>query len=133
MTSFPPIVIASEDRARLERLIERTETDAAEQLETELERARVLPRHEVPADVVVMNSEVEYEDTATGHRRKVQLVYPPDADGALGRVSVLAPLGCALVGLRVGQEIDWRMPGGLRRLRVVQVKPPAEFEPATQH
>jgi regulator of nucleoside diphosphate kinase len=55
----------------------------------------------------------------------VQLVYPGDADANVGRVSVLAPLGCALLGLRTGQEIDWRMPGGQRRLRVLDVTRPA--------
>ena len=122
MTSPPPIIVAAEDRARLLELVSRVdESVVAEQLEAELERARVAPLREVPSDVVVMNSEIEYEDTATGQHRTLQLVYPHDADANATRVSILAPLGCALLGLRVGQEIDWRMPGGLRRLRVLAV------------
>ena len=78
--------------------------------------------------VVVMNSEIEYEDTTTGQRRRVRLVYPSEANTTDGRVSVLAPLGCALLGLQVGHEIDWRMPGGVRRLRVLAVTPPAPTE-----
>src|SRR5690606_15608470 len=93
----------------------------AEQLETELERARITPLRDVPEDVVVMNSELEYEDVTTGQRRRLRLVYPHEADSSKGHVSVLAPLGCALLGLRVQQEIDWHMPGGMRRIRVVSV------------
>lgn len=122
MTSPPPIVVASEDRDRLLQLLAQCDGIAvAEQLEVELDRARVVPLHQVPEDVVVMNSGVEYEDVATQQRRRLHLVYPPDADSSAGRVSILAPLGCALLGLRAGQEIDWRMPGGLRRVRVLAV------------
>jgi len=121
MTSSPPIVVASEDREQLLGLVAQKTTPVAEQLDTELTRAVIVPWREVPADVIVMNAELEYEDTASGVRRRVQLVYPQDADVGSGKVSVLAPLGCALLGLRVGQEIDWRMPGGERRLRVITV------------
>ncbi|MBM4378068.1 MAG: GreA/GreB family elongation factor [Deltaproteobacteria bacterium] len=68
-----------------------------------------------------MRSELEYEDAATHRRRSLQPVFPRDADSASGRVSVLAPLGCALMGLRAGQEIRWQMPEGKRRLRVLSV------------
>lgn len=122
MSSSPPIVVASEDQTRLLQLVASIdETDVAEQLEVELERARVLPLREVPDDVIVMNSEFEYEDVPTRRSRRLRLVYPHDADSNAGRVSILAPLGCAVLGLRVGQEIGWRMPGGLRRLRVLSV------------
>jgi regulator of nucleoside diphosphate kinase len=94
----------------------------AEQLEAELERAQVIPLSQVPEDVVVMNSALEYEVVATHQRRRLSLVYPQDAESNAGRVSVLAPLGCALLGLRVGHEIDWQMPGGLRSLRVLSVE-----------
>jgi regulator of nucleoside diphosphate kinase len=123
MTSPPPIIVASEDRPHLLDLVAiGDEAGVAEQLEVELERARVLPLAQVPADVVVMNSALECEITTTGQRRRLHLVYPRDADSNAGRVSVLAPFGCALLGLRVGQEIDWEMPGGPRRLRVLAVE-----------
>jgi regulator of nucleoside diphosphate kinase len=122
MSSPPPIIVASEDRTRLLQLVASADgTEVAEQLELELDRARALPLSEVPDDVIVMNSELEYEDVATNQRRHLRLVYPQDADSNAGRVSILAPLGCALLGLRIGQEIDWRMPGGPRRLRVLSV------------
>ncbi|MBX3247728.1 MAG: nucleoside diphosphate kinase regulator [Myxococcales bacterium] len=121
MTSPPPIIIASEDRAALLQLLGDADGVVADLLDTELERAEVLPLSQVPADVIVMDSEVEYEEVLTGRRRKLQLVYPRQADSSAGRVSILAPLGCALLGLRVDQEIDWQMPGGKRRLRVLTV------------
>jgi len=122
MSSVPPIIVASEDRSQLLQILANAHGAAAgPQLDVELERARILPLSEVPGDVVVMNSEVEYEDVATQRRRKLQLVYPKDADSNAGRVSVLAPLGCALLGLRAEQAIDWDMPGGPRRLRVISV------------
>lgn len=122
MSSSPPIIVASEDHSRLLLLLASTNASGvAEQLETELERARVLPLSEVPDDVAVMNCELEYEDVGTQQRRRLQLVYPQDAELEAGRVSILAPLGCALLGLRVGQQIDWHMPGGLRGIRVLAV------------
>lgn len=126
-TQTPSITVSTEDRERLRRLLEQhAASDLTEKLEGELDRARVVPWDEVPPDVVTMNSELEYEDVASGQRRRLRLVYPADADTGAGRVSVLAPLGCALLGLHVSQEIDWRMPGGLRRLRVLSVEHPAE-------
>jgi regulator of nucleoside diphosphate kinase len=119
--ALPPILVSSEDRARLLELVADADGTVAEQLENELDRAQVLPLDDVPSDVIVMDSEVEYEEVGTGRRRQLRLVYPREADGAAGRVSVLAPLGCALLGLRVAQEIDWKMPGGKRRIRVLSV------------
>jgi regulator of nucleoside diphosphate kinase len=121
--SSTPIIVSVQDRDRLLRLIEQTAGVIGESLEVELDRARVVPA--VPPDVVVMNSEILYEDITTTQRRHVRLVYPSEANTTDGRVSVLAPLGCALLGLRVGQEIDWQMPGGPRRLRVLAVTPPS--------
>lgn len=122
MTSPPPIIVATEDRDRLLDLIAGARANqVAEQLEAELERAQVIPLSLVPEDVVVMNSALEYEVVATHQRRRLSLVYPHDAESNAGRVSVLAPLGCALLGLRVGQAIAWQMPGGLRSLRVLSV------------
>lgn len=122
MSSTPPITVATEDRQELQKLVERhSGSEVAELLEVELDRAKVVPLSEVPQGTVVMNSDVEYEDTTSHQRRQLRLVFPPDADPEAGRISVMAPLGCALLGLTVGQEIDWQMPGGQRRLRVISV------------
>ena len=93
-----------------------------ENLQAELDRADVLPAADVPDDVVTMHSQVYYVDETTGERRAVTLVYPHEADIAKGRVSVLAPVGAALLGLSTGQSIDWGFPHGVRRrLRVLEV------------
>jgi regulator of nucleoside diphosphate kinase len=75
-----------------------------------------------------MNSQIVYEDCATGARREVHLVYPRDADAARGRISVLAPVGSALLGLRVGQQIAWKLPSGVRCIRVVEIR----YQPEAQ-
>ncbi len=69
-----------------------------------------------------MNSRLIYADESTGATREVELVYPNEADPVTGRISVLAPVGCALLGLSVGQSIDWKLPSGqIHRLRVERV------------
>jgi regulator of nucleoside diphosphate kinase len=117
----PTIIISTTDLERLLPVLDAHDTPASEQLEIELYRARIVTQPDVPADLVTMNSEVIYEDCETFTRRKVRVVYPKDADGARGWVSVLAPLGSALLGLRVGQVITWRFPHGTKRLRVVEL------------
>ena len=122
----PAILVRADDLERLERLIaasgRRRDGDLLLALQGEIERAQVLEPEEMPADVVTMHSLVRFVDEDNGEEQTVTLVYPFEADAALGRVSVLAPIGTALLGLRVGQRIDWQVPsGGSRRLRVVQV------------
>jgi regulator of nucleoside diphosphate kinase len=76
----------------------------------------------VPPDVVTMNSRVVYRDEESNETREVTLSYPKDASLEQGRVSVLAPVGAALLGLSVGQEIEWLVPGGRhKRLRILAV------------
>ena len=95
-------------------------------LHAELDRAIVVPADAVPPDVVTMNSRVRYVDEHSGVCREIELVYPENADIADAKVSVLAPVGTALLGLEVGQSIDWPFPAGeTRRLRVQQVLDPA--------
>jgi regulator of nucleoside diphosphate kinase len=89
------------------------------QLQKELERAVVVPVDRLPWSVVTMDSRVRYLDETTGVRRVIQIVYPEQADLAKGKVSVLAPVGAALLGLSVGETAEWKFPDGrLRRLRV---------------
>jgi regulator of nucleoside diphosphate kinase len=84
-------------------------------LRRELDRAVLVSSYAVPPDVATMNSKVRYVDEASGEERIVTLVYPHDADAAAGKVSVLAPVGNALLGLSVGQTIEWDFPDGSRR------------------
>jgi regulator of nucleoside diphosphate kinase len=108
-----PITVTRLDVERLRGILGQEASAAqhrvAEQLETELERARVVASHDVAPNVVTMNSTVVFEDDR-GIRREVDLVYPQDAGP--GRLSVLSPMGAALLGLAVGDEIEWPMPDG---------------------
>jgi regulator of nucleoside diphosphate kinase len=121
MPSVPEIIITTQDFERLHRLVACSDSLTAEQLDAELARARLIAPTEIPSDVVTMNSNVTYEDAASGEQRTVRVVYPKDAEPARGWVSVLAPVGAALLGLRQGQAIDWPTPSGTKRLRVLAV------------
>ena len=90
-----------------------------DQLASELDRATIVPVDRLPWHVVTMHSRVRYLDESTGVTREIQIVYPEQADLAEGKVSVLAPVGAALLGLSVGQSIEWTFPDGRPRgLRV---------------
>jgi regulator of nucleoside diphosphate kinase len=120
----PAIVLSRLDVERIENLLDRlpaAESRLHESLRSELERAEVREPNDMPADVVTMNSTVTFSEQDTGERLTISLVYPAAA-GKPGTVSILAPVGSALLGLACGQEIDWPMPGGQpRRLRVVEI------------
>lgn len=132
MAQTVPITVTDRDLEKLRELVAQNVTtrdsDAAERLEAEIERARVVPSSEAPTDLVTMHSRVEFLDERSGRRRVVQLVYPPEADASAGRVSVLAPIGSALLGLSVGQSIEWPLPNGtMAKVKIVGV----EQEPAS--
>jgi regulator of nucleoside diphosphate kinase len=100
--------------------------DVGEQLLEEVERAEVVPTDRLPPDVVTVGSEVTFTDSATGRQQTLQLTFPSQANLKERRVSVLTPAGAALIGLSVGQSIDWEMSdGSIRRLTVVSVSRPA--------
>ena len=124
MNNKPPITMSSLDEARLERLLE---SDAYRQLPgvdallSEMERANVVRPVDMPPDVVTMNSTIRFVDDSNGAEFEYTLVYPADA-GKPDTISVLAPVGSALLGLSVGQSIAWRVPGGREHdLRVLAV------------
>ncbi|HEY6784352.1 MAG TPA: nucleoside diphosphate kinase regulator [Gemmatimonadales bacterium] len=121
-----PIQVTVADMERLRVTVDRhvggPESSAAEMLEAELDRAHVVTQDELPPDVVSMRSSVVYEDVDTGERREAILVYPDEADLEHSLISVLAPIGIALLGLSVDQSISWPVPGGrTRTIRVLSV------------
>ena len=122
----PPLIVSSRDLARLEALLDSpvlSRHPAAIALMDELNRAEVRAPEDIPSDVVTMHSRVECEDIASGEEHVLTLVYPNEADVERHRVSVLAPVGSALLGLRAGDAIDWPMPGGRSaRLRVQSIR-----------
>ncbi|WP_339479586.1 MULTISPECIES: nucleoside diphosphate kinase regulator [unclassified Pseudomonas] len=111
----PSITLTRLDVQRLERLIDSIDETlpGVIALQTELDRAEnVVGHEEVPADVVTMNSRVHCREESSGKDYHLTLVYPQDANADEGRISILAPVGSALLGLKVGQHIDWPAPGG---------------------
>ncbi len=116
------IVISEYDYQHLLSLCEKVNNAAAEALEEELGRADILS--EVSDDVVTMNSSVTFIDLDSGEETHISLVYPQDAKVEDMKISILTPVGTALIGLRVGGRIDWPTPGGkVRRLEVKAVSP----------
>jgi regulator of nucleoside diphosphate kinase len=122
-----PIVISDADRRRLEAMIESVRdnaslrVDSLAALEGELKRAQVVPQSDIPPEVITMNSVVRLRDLVSDETQEFELVYPADADVSRDRISVLAPVGTAILGYRRGDVIEWPVPAGLRRLRVEEV------------
>jgi len=121
-----PIFITESDLERLKVLLvqQRATLKASKysaELQAELERAVVVESKGVPADVVTMHSLVELVDLDTGDNEVYSLVFPEEADVAHGKLSVLAPIGTAVLGYRVGDEFEWKVPAGVRRLLVSKV------------
>lgn len=125
MSNSSPIVVTSQDYDRLQKALRTlphmTNAEPLDLLEEELERAQIVAPEQIPPDVVTMNSEFVYEDLVTAQPRRARLVYPADANIERSWISIFAPLGSALLGLQVGQEIDWTMPSGLRRLKLLEI------------
>lgn len=115
MSSLPPVIMSSLDVARLERLLETHElagSPAATALLAEIDRADIREPKEMPADVVTMNSRLSCHVLEDSTLHELTLVYPDQADLSAGRISIMAPVGMALLGLRVGQTIEWPGPQG---------------------
>jgi regulator of nucleoside diphosphate kinase len=124
MTELPTISLTEHDFVRLDRLAAaaaRTFPRTADFLAREIARANIIDSNAHAPGLVRMGSTVEYRDDVTGQERTVTLVYPEEADLAVGKVSVITPVGVALIGLSVGQSIEWRTPGGVRSLTVLKV------------
>ncbi|MBA1147871.1 GreA/GreB family elongation factor [Ectothiorhodospiraceae bacterium WFHF3C12] len=116
---------SSFDVERLESLLSRSDLNAGEGHVTEL-AARLYARDQaepasIPPDVVTMNSEVMVKELSTGKGFSCTLVFPRNADSGRRRISVLAPLGAALLGARVGSTVEVRTPAGSRRYRVTEL------------
>ncbi|NWA27257.1 nucleoside diphosphate kinase regulator [Pseudomonas gingeri] len=129
MSTAPSIILTRLDVQRLERLIDSLDDTlpGVIALQTELDRAESVVGHEeVPAGVVTMNSRVHCREESSGKDYHLTLVYPQDANADEGRISILAPVGSALLGLQVGQHIDWPAPGGkILKLNLLEV----EYQP----
>jgi regulator of nucleoside diphosphate kinase len=133
------ILITDGDMARLSRLVDEhvygKDQAHLAALANELERATIVPAEEVPADVVTMGSRVVVRDLDTDADTTYTLAYSSvNAPAGENRISVLAPIGTALLGYREGDEIEWRVPGGVRRIRVEHVlSQPARSRPSARN
>jgi regulator of nucleoside diphosphate kinase len=127
MTTPRDIFITRRDLERLENLIEvmgKRDTGSRpyiEELEEELERAHVVEADQIPPDVITMNSRVRLEDLNSREELTYTLAFPGSADAGENVISVLAPIGTALLGYRENAVIEWPVPAGTRRLKVLEV------------
>lgn len=118
------ILMTQPNFERLERLVEQQslrDSDALELLELKLSRAEVVDADRIPRSVVTMNSVVLFEDVETRSRRKLTLVYPNENAWMSESVSILAPVGVALIGQSAEDEVETSIPGRSRRLRVLSI------------
>ena len=121
------IFITDTDRDRLEKLLLGTrvwssrDKEHLQALEEELDKAHIVGSRDIPGDVVTMRSQVRVKDMKSGTEMDLSVVFPSEADLEQGKISVLAPVGTALLGYRVGDTIEWKVPGGLRRLKIERI------------
>lgn len=119
------IYITEPDMKRLQDLLSSATTDRDKahlsELAQEVSRSIVVPQNSIPNDIITMNSKVRLKDMDTGKEAIYTLVFPANADAARNKISVLAPIGTALIGYRVGDVISWEVPAGVKRLKVEEV------------
>lgn len=125
MNKRPEITISSLDADRLYRLIDSLPSGSVagvNELEEELGRATVVSPEEIPADIVTMNSTVRFFVESTQKEFELSLVYPKDMKADGKTISILAPVGSALLGLAIGDEIEWPKPGGgTLKVKITQI------------
>ncbi|WP_277850350.1 nucleoside diphosphate kinase regulator [Moellerella wisconsensis] len=121
----PTIIINDLDAERLDRLLEQpahADSPVADALNEELDRAEIVTPQEIPADVVTMNSTIRFQDLISNEERTRTLVYPSSLKDSTEQLSVMAPMGAALLGLRVNDEISWELPNGVKtRVKVLEI------------
>ena len=119
------IFITDYDLKRLMMLIrtgfDRTNEPYIKELERELNRAHVVNPKDIPGDVITMNSKVSFRFLDSDDEMTYQLVFPEDANIDEGRISILAPIGTALLGYKVGDVIEWKVPAGVTRVQVMKI------------
>jgi len=123
----PTIQITQSDFQKLQDLLRNTalsrpeDKNCREALARELRRAEIKSPQEIPPDVITLNSRARLRDLANGDALELAIALPYEADVAEGRISILAPLGTAMLGYRQGDIFEWTMPGGPGRFRVEEV------------
>lgn len=119
------IIINNRDFVRLRKIIQDSRGHAGNRylknLESELADAVLLEPEKIPDDVITMNTRVSFTDISESEEFIYTIVYPEDADIEQGRLSVLAPIGTALLGYRVGDEVAWEVPAGMKKFRIEKI------------
>lgn len=120
------IYVTQFDKDRLTRIIEShrgISGDASylSDLEDELIRAKIVSPEKIPGGVITMNSKVRIKETTSGKEMVCELVFPNEADIHKNKISILAPVGTALIGYKVGDFIEWKMPAGLKKFEVIEI------------
>lgn len=127
MANRRQIIISEDDHDRLERLfasefaVAFSDKPYLQSLRGELDIAKVVKPDEIPSDVVTMSSTVRLRQVGNDEVETYTLVYPVDADIAEGKLSVLAPIGTAILGYRVGDRVEWQVPSGTIRFRIEEL------------
>ncbi len=121
------IYITNYDLSRLKELLQvslsfaEKDRELLESLQEELDRAHIVESTAIPHDVVTMNARVRLRDLETNEEMIYTLVFPSEANVAQQKISVLAPIGTAILGYRIGDTVEWRVPAGIRRLRIEEI------------
>ena len=121
------IYVTEPDYRRLTGLIEITrerngvDIEYLNTLEAELDRAEIVDPKRIPANVITMRSKVRLKDLVSGEAKVYSLVFPTEANFSEGKISVLAPIGTAILGYKSGDSIEWPVPSGVRRLKVDEI------------
>lgn len=121
------IYITDYDLTRLKELLHvgisfaERDRQSLEALQGELDRAHIVDPTAIPHDVVTMNSRIRLADVETNEEQIYTVVFPSDADLDQRKISVLAPIGTAILGYRVGDTVEWRVPGGIKKLRIEEI------------
>lgn len=113
MSALPAITVAEEDYNRLSALLDKVEefTETMDQLDEELSRAEMVPLANMPDDVVTMNSTIRFLNEDSRQENELELVYPHEFDPNERHISILAPAGAAMLGLSIGESIEWKVKG----------------------
>ena len=123
----PKIFVTTKDAEKLRDLIrdayhtEYRGSDYLKQLAGEIEKASVVQPDQIPSDVITLNSTARLVDQETNEEMIYTLVFPEDADTSQGKISILAPIGTAMLGYKVGDTFEWDTPGGKRIIRVKEI------------
>lgn len=119
------IIVNSRDFTKLTQIINDTHAHGGNQylknLAAELSNAILLDPENIPPDVITMNSKVEFTDVSESGKFVYAIVYPEDADTENGRLSVLAPIGTALLGYRAGDTVTWKVPAGIKKFQIEKI------------